>query len=72
MGKRSSELLFFRTVIAHFDWRVHGCFTIICQTDRSQISGNTQRKWNDLVPLTIDLRQLDKLSLIRAKNRFSR
>ena len=38
MGKDSSVVS--RTVTAHFDWRVHGCCTI-CQTDRSQISGNT-------------------------------
>ena len=71
MGKDSSELMAFRTVVAHFDWRVYGCFTI-CQTDRSQISGNTRQKWNDIVPFTLDLRQLDTLSLIRANNRFSR
>ena len=73
MGKDSSELLVFRTVIAHIDWLVHGCFTIhVCQSDRSQINGNTRRKWNDIVPLTLDLRQLDTLSLIRANNWFSR
>ena len=38
VGKDSSVVS--RTETAHFDWRVHGCCTI-CQTDRSQISGNT-------------------------------
>ena len=54
-----------------------GCFPL-CQTDRSEISGNTEGKWNDtfrlnranqqewLLPLFIPFSN----SLIRAKNRF--
>ena len=39
-GRVGKDSVVSRTVTAHFDWRVHGCCTI-CQTDRSQISGNT-------------------------------
>ena len=57
--------------------RAVGCF-LLCQTDWSEISGNTHEKWNDifrlnranqyecLLPLFIPFPN----SLIRAKNRF--
>ena len=55
-----------------------GCFPL-CQTDRSEISGNTRGKWNDIFqlnragqPIEMALVILNSFpnSLIRAKNRF--